>query len=89
MQAELDRGQRQDGLTNDKKIELTRLRKENKQLRLEREILKKTAAWFAQEAKSYHGSLPVRECELGYLYCENDMLCPGSPQQRLLRLGSA
>ena len=51
-QSELDHGQRQDGLTSEEKAELTRLRKENKQLRLEREILKKAAAWFAQEAET-------------------------------------
>jgi len=48
-QAERDTGQRQDGLTRDEKAELARLRKENKQLRLEREILSKAAAWFARE----------------------------------------
>jgi transposase len=48
-QDELDKGQRQDGLTRDEKAELVRLRKENKQLRLEREILSKAAAWFARE----------------------------------------
>jgi transposase len=48
-QAELDNGQRQDGLPQDEKAELARLRKENKQLRLEREILSKAAAWFARE----------------------------------------
>lgn len=51
-QAELDHGQRQDGLTSDEKAELTRLRKELKQLRLERDILKKAAAWFAQESET-------------------------------------
>jgi len=51
-QSELDHGQRQDGLTSDEKAELARLRKENKQLRLEREILKKAAAWFAQESET-------------------------------------
>jgi transposase len=51
-QSELDHGQRQDGLTSDEKAELTRLRKENKQLRLEREILSKAAAWFAQESET-------------------------------------
>ena len=38
------------GLTTDEKKELTRLRRENEILREERDILKKAAAWFAQEA---------------------------------------
>lgn len=50
-QSELDSGQRHDGLTSDEKAELNRLRKENKQLRLEREILSKAAAWFARETE--------------------------------------
>ncbi len=48
-QAERENDQSQDGLTHDEKVELARLRKENKQLRLEREILSKAAAWFARE----------------------------------------
>jgi len=35
----------------DEKVELQRLRKENKTLRMEREILKKAAAFFAKESK--------------------------------------
>ena len=52
-QDELDRGQRQAqrGLTSEEKTELVRLRKENKQLKLEREILAKAAAWFARETE--------------------------------------
>jgi transposase len=38
-----------DGLTTLEKEELQRLRRENKQLRVEREILAKAAAWFARE----------------------------------------
>jgi len=49
-QADLDQGRRHDGLTSDEKAELTRLRREVKVLREEREILSKAAAWFAQEA---------------------------------------
>jgi transposase len=37
--ADLDEGRRADGLTTDERNELARLRRENKQLRLEREIL--------------------------------------------------
>ena len=52
VQADRDEGRRSDGLTNAERSELARLRKENKQLRLEREILSKAAAWFARETKA-------------------------------------
>jgi transposase len=48
-QADRDGGMRGDGLTTQEKEELQRLRRENKQLRVEREILAKAAAWFARE----------------------------------------
>jgi transposase len=48
-QAALDEGLRSDGLTTTEREELTRLRRENRMLREEREILAKAAAWFAQE----------------------------------------
>jgi transposase len=51
-QADRDEGLRKDGLTTSEREELTRLRRENKQLRLEREILSKAAAWFARETDS-------------------------------------
>ncbi len=48
-QADLDEGRRTDGLTTAEREELARLRRENKVLREERDILKKAAAWFAKE----------------------------------------
>ena len=48
-QADRNEGKRKDGLTSAEREELQRLRKANRQLRLEREILAKAAAWFAQE----------------------------------------
>ena len=38
-------------LSEDERAELNRLRKENKHLRMEKEILKKASAFFAQEMK--------------------------------------
>jgi transposase len=48
IQAEIDRGA-SPGLTTDERAELTRLRRENRTLRIEREILKKAAVFFATE----------------------------------------
>jgi len=48
-QADRDEGIRHDGLTTTEKEELVRLRRENRQLKIEREILSKAAAWFARE----------------------------------------
>ena len=47
--ADRDVGRGDGGLTSDEHRELTRLRRENRQLKLEREILSKAAAWFARE----------------------------------------
>ena len=49
-QAETDAGRGQGGaLTTDERAELAHLRRENKTLRMERDILKKATAFFAKE----------------------------------------
>jgi transposase len=53
-QADVDGGVRSDGLTSSEREELRQLRREVKQLKVEREILKMAAAWFARES----GSIP-------------------------------
>ncbi len=53
-QGDRDAGRRGDGLTGTEREELRRLKREDRRLRLEREILAKAAAWFARET----GSIP-------------------------------
>lgn len=55
-QADMDEGRRADGMTTAEHEELRALRKEVKNLRLERDILGKAAAWFAREG----GSIPPK-----------------------------
>ena len=49
-QYEVDRGGGSDGaMTSDEKEELRRLRRDNRRLRMEREVLKKATVFFARE----------------------------------------
>ena len=55
-QAGRDAGVRHDGLTTAERQELSRLRRENRQLKMERDILSQAAAWFARET----GAVPPK-----------------------------
>jgi transposase len=55
-QADRDAGVRHDGLTTAERQELTRLRRECRQLKMERDILSHAAAWFARET----GAVPPK-----------------------------
>ncbi len=53
-QADIDEGQRKDGMTTEARKEYARMKREVRRLRMERDILRKAAAWFAKES----GSIP-------------------------------
>ena len=48
-QARADRTKGKTGLTTEERAELARLRKDNRELRMERDVLKKAAAFFAKD----------------------------------------
>ncbi len=51
-QAQVDRFERDDGVTSDERDELRRLRRENVRLKQERDLLKRAAAFFAAETET-------------------------------------
>jgi transposase len=64
-QSEADRGDRPGQLTSEERADLTRQRRENRQLKVEREILGKAAAWFARESGRSLPSLCLHERNSG------------------------
>jgi transposase len=59
-QADRDGGEGEGGLSTEEHEELRRLRRDNKQLRIEREILSKAATWFAREADFGRACISLR-----------------------------
>ena len=59
VQAERDTGVRHDGLSTAERQELTQLRRENRQLKMERDILSHAAAWSARET----GAVPPKSTD--------------------------
>src|SRR5437870_12628159 len=57
-QADRDEGRRPDGPTSAEREELTRLRREHRQLRQERAILAQAAAWLAREPDAVPSRAP-------------------------------
>jgi transposase len=51
-QDQVDRHERDDGITTDEREELARLRRENARLKQERDLLKRAAAFFARETET-------------------------------------
>jgi transposase len=89
-QADLDEGKRSDGLTTDEQEELRRLRRENRILREEREILKKAAAQLPRRRPARSGSrLRVYRAREGPPCGRRALPRAGCLLQRLLGLARA
>ena len=83
-QEERDAGQRSDGLSTDELLELRRLRRENKQLRTERDILERAAGLGSRgRATRSPGGIRVRKGESGRLAGAHHVSGAGSLAQRL------
>src|SRR6476620_10496552 len=83
-QSERNAGRGDGGLTTAEREELNRLRRENRQLRLEREILSKAAAWFARETNtipSVDAPFQARE-NVGVVVARGRMLSSVRPLMR-------
>jgi transposase len=84
-QADLDEGRRNDGLTTDEREELVRLRRENKVLQEEREILKNSRPGPSRKRTGRRRSVPVREGAPGRAQCSHHVSSARDLDERVLR----
>jgi transposase len=86
-QADVDEGKRSDGLSSDEREELGRLRRENRILREEREILKKATAHLPRRRLARSGErVPVHRAREGHSCGGDSVSRAGCLPQRLLGL---
>ena len=72
-QADRDRGRRSDGLSSEEREELRHVRCENRQLRQERDILSKAAAWSSRRAARRPLGLRIHDGEPGHVPDPDDV----------------
>jgi len=85
-QTDLDNGRRTDGLTSEEQAELRRLRRENRQLKLEREILRITAVGLLGRPRRCPSRIRIRESESGQPSGAAALSAAGCLPQRVLRV---
>ncbi|MEX3937880.1 transposase [Paraburkholderia phymatum] len=85
-QADRDAGVRHDGLTTAERQELTRLRRENRQLKMERDILSHRRPGSRGRREPCHRRVRIHESEPGPLAHSHDGAAARGLDERLLRV---